>query len=360
MNRSEFIGCAAAMLAASASAYEIAKAPLLTEWGEKMTPETAWREYPRPQMVRGNWTNLNGLWDYAITSNVEHRAVTVATGKILVPFAFESALSGVERKIEPHETMIYRRAFAAKRRAGYRTLINFEGVDLRTQVFINGVEAMDVPHIGAQTPFTVDATDLIRDGENELRVVVQDPTGEMGTMYGAGKQSQKPGGCFYTRVSGIWQTVWMEEVPENYIRGYKVTTDIDAGTVSVTLAGAGNLSEAEATVTKGNFDVLLICPCTGNTLAKLANGITDTAVTMAAKCRFRNSLPVLIALASNDALGANLKNIGILCEKKNVFFVPLVQDDPQNKPTSLVCDFSSVEKALEAAANGTQLRPLIK
>ena len=120
------------------------------------------------------------------------------------------------------------------------------------------------------------------------------------------------------------------------------------------------VTEAEATVTKGNFDVLLICPCTGNTLAKLANGITDTAVTMAAKCRFRNSLPVLIALASNDALGANLKNIGILCEKKNVFFVPLVQDDPQNKPTSLVCDFSSVEKALEAAANGTQLRPLIK
>ena len=232
-------------------------AAMMTTFGEKVTSENAWQDYPRPQMARANWTCLNGSWDYTVVSNTLCNLVTngtgksayygydveVAKGKILVPFAFESALSGVGRKIEPHETMIYRRAFAAKRRAGYRTLINFEGVDLRTQVFINGVEAMDVPHIGAQTPFTVDATDLIRDGENELRVVVQDPTSEMGTMYGAGKQSLKPVGCFYTRVSGIWQTVWMEEVPENYIRGYKVVTDIDNSTVKFDfdLVGEGDV-----------------------------------------------------------------------------------------------------------------------
>ena len=224
---------------------ELVLAAMMTPFGEKVTAENAWREYPRPQMVRANWTCLNGYWDYTVVSNTLCNLVTngvgrnsyygfdveVAKGRILVPFAFESALSGVGRTIEPHETMIYRRSFTAKRRAGYRTLINFEGVDLRTQVFVNGVEAMDVPHIGAQTPFTVDATDLVRDGENELRVVVQDPTSEMGSMYGAGKQSLKPVGCFYTRVSGIWQTVWMEEVPEKYIKGYKVTTDIDKGTV---------------------------------------------------------------------------------------------------------------------------------
>ena len=224
---------------------ELMLAAMMTPFGEKVTAENAWREYPRPQMVRENWTCLNGYWDYRVVANTLSRLETngtarttywgldseVARGRILVPFAFESALSGVGRTIEPHETMIYSRTFAAKRRPGYRTLIHFEGVDLRTQVFVNGSEATDVPHVGGQTPFTVDATDFLRDGENELRVVVQDPTSEMGTMYAGGKQSLRPGSCFYTRVSGIWQTVWTEEVPETYIRGYKVVTDIDKGVV---------------------------------------------------------------------------------------------------------------------------------
>ncbi len=120
------------------------------------------------------------------------------------------------------------------------------------------------------------------------------------------------------------------------------------------------VAEVEETVTKGNFDCVFICPCTGNTLAKLACGITDNSVTMASKCQFRNSRPVLISLASNDSLGANFKNIGILCEKKNVFFVPMIQDDPVNKPTSLVCDFSLAEESLDAAVKGIQLRPLIR
>ena len=120
------------------------------------------------------------------------------------------------------------------------------------------------------------------------------------------------------------------------------------------------VTEVESTVTKGGFDVVLICPCTGNTLAKMANGITDTAVTMAAKCQLRTLRPVLIALASNDSLGANFKNIGVMSEKKNVFFVPMTQDDPQNKPTSLVCDFSLVPASLDAAVKNAQLRPLFR
>ena len=210
-------------------AYEIAKAPLLTEWGAAMEPDTAWREYPRPQMVRGKWTCLNGLWDYAITSNVEQRAVEIAKGQILVPFAFEAPLSGVGRLVEPHEKMIYTRQIEVHPKAGRRTLLNFEAVDWRASVFVNGVEAMDAPHEGGNLPFSVDITPFVRDGMNELKVVIWDPTHTF--INAGGKQDEKTHGCFYTRVSGIWQTVWMEEVPEKHIKGYKVFTDIETGSV---------------------------------------------------------------------------------------------------------------------------------
>lgn len=106
------------------------------------------------------------------------------------------------------------------------------------------------------------------------------------------------------------------------------------------------------------LEALLICPCTGNTLAKIANGITDTPVCMAAKAHLRSDRPLLITLASNDALSANLRNIGTLISRKNVYFTPLRQDDPESKPHSLVADFSLVPEALGAAMEGKQLRPL--
>lgn len=115
---------------------------------------------------------------------------------------------------------------------------------------------------------------------------------------------------------------------------------------------------AEQTVTNGGFDCVIICPCTGNTCAKIACGVTDTAVTMAAKAQLRNGGAVLLALASNDALGANLKNIGLCMDKKNVYFVPMRQDDPQKKPRSLVCDFSLTPQAAEDAARGIQIQPV--
>lgn len=106
------------------------------------------------------------------------------------------------------------------------------------------------------------------------------------------------------------------------------------------------------------LEALLICPCTGNTLAKIANGITDTPVCMAAKAHLRSDRPLLITLASNDALSANLRNIGTLLSRKNVYFTPLRQDDPISKPHSLVADFEKVPEALRAALEGKQLRPL--
>ena len=117
---------------------------------------------------------------------------------------------------------------------------------------------------------------------------------------------------------------------------------------------------AEPIGPKGMVDILVIAPCTGNTLAKLSQGITDTPVTMAAKSHLRCKKPLVIALATNDAMSANLKNIATLLEKKNVYIVPLVQDDIINKPDSLVCDFERLEETISLAARGIQIRPLFR
>lgn len=119
------------------------------------------------------------------------------------------------------------------------------------------------------------------------------------------------------------------------------------------------IAEAEPLGPAIPLDALIIAPCTGNTLAKMANGITDTSVTMAAKAHLRNGRPLIIALASNDALSANLRNIGTLLERKNIFFVPLGQDDPGAKPHSMVCDFARIGETLAAALEGRQLQPLL-
>ena len=120
-----------------------------------------------------------------------------------------------------------------------------------------------------------------------------------------------------------------------------------------------SIARAEPIGPKGLLDVLVICPCTGNTLAKLANGVTDTAVTMAAKAHLRNGRPVVLCPATNDGLAASARNIGALLDRKNVYFVPFRQDDPAKKPTSLVADFSKVEDTIDAALAGRQLQPVL-
>lgn len=120
-----------------------------------------------------------------------------------------------------------------------------------------------------------------------------------------------------------------------------------------------SIPKAEPIGPKHLLDVLVICPCTGNTLAKLANGITDTTVTMAAKAHLRNGGPVVLCMATNDGLAASARNIGTLLDKKHVYFVPFGQDDPAEKPTSLVADFSQVCDAIDAALRGEQLQPLL-
>ena len=247
---------ASLMLTTATFAYVPAKSPLMTPWGEKVTPENALREYPRPQMVRGNWVNLNGEWNYAITSvtNTPGRPEKW-DGKILVPFAIESALSGVGRLLKPDELLWYTRKIQVEKSgegedgSGERILLHFEGVDYRAMVFIGHEEVTDVPHEGGQMPFVLDITDYVKAGENELTVCVWDPTEDF--VNSRGKQSFAPKGCFYTRVSGIWQTVWMETVPANYISGYKVVTDIDAGVVTIKVKVEG---EGERQTSISAFD----------------------------------------------------------------------------------------------------------
>ena len=224
-------------------AYAPAKSPLMTEWGEKVTPENVWPNHPRPQMIHCGEGNhfklLNGEWDYAITSvtNTPGRP-TKWDGKILVPFALESALSGVGKALEPDQFLWYTREINCSKVPGERILLHFGAVDFRTMVFIGHNEVTDVPHEGGQNPFTLDITDYVQNGPNELTVCVWDPTEDF--VNSRGKQSFKPAGCFYTRVSGIWQTVWMENVPKKHIAGYKVETDIDKGTARIDFDLAGN------------------------------------------------------------------------------------------------------------------------
>lgn len=118
--------------------------------------------------------------------------------------------------------------------------------------------------------------------------------------------------------------------------------------------------DAEPVGPKLNLDVLIVAPCTGNTVAKLANAITDTSVTMACKAHLRNQKPLVLAIATNDGLGANAKNIGLLMNTKNVYLVPLGQDDPHNKPNSLIAKFELIEETMEKAIEGKQLQPVLK
>jgi len=214
----------------------VATNDLTTAWGRAVTSGNVWREYPRPQLVRKEWTCLNGTWEYAIASAAADEPAKY-DGTILVPFGVETPLSGVRRKVRPEDQIWYRRTFTVRPRKGFRTILNFERVDFRAQVFVNGQESTDVPHEGGNAPFCVDATPFVKDGENELKVLVWDPTDTH--LGGTGKQVLKIRSCFFPATSGICGSVWMETVPETYLADYKVDADAGKGTVTFTFEVKG-------------------------------------------------------------------------------------------------------------------------
>lgn len=216
------------------------KTHLITKWGAKVNAENAWQQYPRPQLTRKQWTNLNGHWDYAITPKKQKSTPKKWNGKILVPYCLESKLSGVQRLLAPEEALWYRRSFQVKPQNKNRVLLNFEAVDYHCQVMVNGKEVGQ--HKGGNTPFSFDITDAIKKGDNELIVRVEDETEGFQLR---GKQTLHPRGIWYTQVSGIWQTVWLEEVPARRIDEIKILTDAKKGTITVHPKLKGKASEGE-------------------------------------------------------------------------------------------------------------------
>ena len=227
--KSRFIAIAVATAVFSAQAadsWKPAAGPLMTKWAKDVSPKKPLDEYPRPQMVREDWQNLNGLWDYAITDK-DAATPKQWAGKILVPYPVQSALSGVMANVGETQRLWYSRKFEIPRGwRGKSVLLNFGAVDWDATVWVNGKEMGK--HQGGYDAFTLDITSALKpQGENELVVSVWDPT-DAGPQP-RGKQVRKPGGIWYTPVSGIWQTVWLEPVNAAHIESVKITPDIDKG-----------------------------------------------------------------------------------------------------------------------------------
>lgn len=222
------ICCAAMALAASAQEWAPVGDNIRTQWAADVDPSCPLPEYPRPQMVRAEWQNLNGLWNYAV---IPADADYASQGDILVPYPLESSLSGVGKRLAKSEALWYEREFTVpKKWKGRNVLLHFGAVDWQSEVYINGTLVGE--HKGGYDPFTFDITPYLRkSGSQTIRVKVQDATDN--GFQPRGKQVNKAGGIWYTPVSGIWQTVWLEPVAKSHVESYYVVSDIDNASMTV-------------------------------------------------------------------------------------------------------------------------------
>ncbi len=200
-----------------------------TRWAKDVNPQNAWKDYPRPQLVRNEWQNLNGLWDYSIQPKGSATAGAYQ-GKILVPYCVESSLSGVGKPLTPEDELWYRKSVKFPSSWNGRNVkLNFGAVDWQSTVYVNGKKAGE--HTGGSDPFSFDITSFLKAGDNELVVKVWDPTDS--GIQARGKQVLKPFGFWYTAVSGIWQTAWLEPVDKTSFESLLPETDIDKGIVTI-------------------------------------------------------------------------------------------------------------------------------
>lgn len=253
---------------AQQSSWKIVPGHITTQWADNVNPGNTLPEYPRPQMQRGDWQNLNGLWQYAILPVSENEAIpTSFQGNILVPFAAESALSGVGKTVGKDNILWYQRDITVpNKRKGKRVLLHFGAVDWRSDIYVNGKNIGR--HEGGYDPFTFDITDALNKGsKQQITVRVWDPTNDGPQPHG--KQVVKPEGIWYTPVTGIWQTVWLEIVPETHIVSTKQTPDLDNNSLDVN-ASVENLQPG---------DIINISAWKGAEKIAEKNG-SDTSVTL--------------------------------------------------------------------------------
>src|SRR6185312_2278989 len=230
---------------ARADDWKPAKGPLVTRWAKDVSPTNAHPEYPRPQMVRSEWQSLNGLWQFAAAREGEQPPVGKdLKEQILVPFPVESSLSGVMRH---EERMWYRRTFQVP--SDWRSrhvLLHLDAVDWEAVVYLNGQKLGT--HRGGYDAFGYDVTKHLKpDGPQELIVGVYDPTNQWDQP--RGKQVTRPRGIFYTPTSGIWQTVWIEPVPEQFIESMQIVPEVDAGEVKITVTPLGAVRKLPVSAT---------------------------------------------------------------------------------------------------------------
>lgn len=228
---------AVAVMTTANAEWKIAGDKIKTSWAETVDPQNVLPEYPRPQLERTEWMNLNGLWSYAVTALADTKPSSFE-GEILVPFAIESALSGVQKTLKPTDILWYERAFTVPAKwASQRVMLNFGAVDWSADVYVNDI--LVGSHTGGYAPFSMDITAALKKGEQKLTVRVWDPSDTV--HHPVGKQRLNPSGIWYTAVSGIWQTVWIEPVSKvNNIKGITTDCDIVRGEIYADVECANN------------------------------------------------------------------------------------------------------------------------
>jgi beta-galactosidase/beta-glucuronidase len=221
--------------ATNAQSWQPAGDKIKSKWAEEVDPENPLPEYPRPQLVRSQWKNLNGIWNYALVEK-GGSLPKFFDGEILVPFAIESSLSGVQKRVGENEELWYQRTFTVPSEwKNKNVVLNFGAVDWLTDVWVNDIKVGT--HEGGYAPFSFDITPFLEKGEQKLTVKVWDPTDR--GYQPVGKQTNNPRGIWYTPVTGIWQTVWIEPVEETYITHLKTVPNVDGGNVSVLATAEG-------------------------------------------------------------------------------------------------------------------------
>ncbi|MBQ6869059.1 MAG: beta-galactosidase [Alistipes sp.] len=240
---------AVAVVATASAEWKIAGDKIRTTWAENLDPNNVLPEYPRPQLERNEWMNLNGLWNYAVTDLTAAKPTTF-DGQILVPFAIESALSGVQKRVTKDDILWYERTFTLPSSwNGKRVMLNFGAVDWSCDVYLNDILVGN--HTGGYAPFSLDITAALTKGEQRLVVRVWDPTDSVHNP--VGKQRLNPSGIWYTAVSGIWQTVWLEPVAKtNHIEGITTDCDIVRGELYVDAATANSNGTLQIEVLDGD------------------------------------------------------------------------------------------------------------